>query len=333
MNARNVLISLVAVGILFLVGFLGGAGGVGEAIFGVLLPYLALVVFLGGLIYRVLGWARTPVPFRIPTTCGQQKSLPWIRCAKLDNPSGTLGVVGRMALEVLFFRSLLRNTRSQLTEGGRLVYATSLALWLGALAFHWSLLVILLRHLRLFSEPVPVFVTFLQEADGFLEVGLPVFYVTSVVFLAGLAYLLLRRLISPQVRYISLLDDYFLLFLLLGIGLSGFWLRHFAKTDIAGVKELAVGLVSFRLSLPETIDPLFFGHLFLVCVLLAYFPFSKLVHMAGVFLTPTRNLANSNRRVRHVNPWDYPVKVHTYEEYEDELRDKMKAAGVPVDKE
>ncbi len=81
------------------------------------------------------------------------------------------------------------------------------------------------------------------------------------------------------------------------------------------------------------ISPLFFGHLLLVCVLIAYLPFSKLMHMIGVFLSPTRNLANNNRAVRHVNPWDYPVKVHTYEEYEDEFRDKMKAAGVPVEKE
>ena len=78
---------------------------------------------------------------------------------------------------------------------------------------------------------------------------------------------------------------------------------------------------------------MFYGHLFLVCMLLVYFPFGKLVHLAGVFLSPTRNMANNNRMVRHVNPWDYPVKVHSYEEYEDEWRDKMKAAGVPVDKE
>ena len=80
-------------------------------------------------------------------------------------------------------------------------------------------------------------------------------------------------------------------------------------------------------------DPLFYGHLFLVCVLLAYLPFSKLTHFAGVFLSPTRNLANNNRAVRHVNPWDYPVKVHGYPEYEDELREKMKSAGIPVEKE
>ena len=68
------------------------------------------------------------------------------------------------------------------------------------------------------------------------------------------------------------------------------------------------------------------------CTLLAYFPFSKLMHMAGVFLSPTRNLSNDSRIVRHVNPWNYPVKVHTYEEYEDEFRDKMIEAGLPVEK-
>jgi hypothetical protein len=36
---------------------------------------------------------------------------------------------------------------------------------------------------------------------------------------------------------------------------------------------------------------------------------------------------------RHVNPWDYPVKVHSYEEWEDEFRDKLKASGMPVERE
>jgi nitrate reductase gamma subunit len=220
----------------------------------------------------------------------------------------------------------------KLLEGGKLVYGASLGLWLGAIALHWSLLFVLLRHLRFFTEPVPGFVTFLQDADGFLEVGVPVFYATTIAFIAAATYLLFRRLGNPQVRYISLIDDYFLLFLLLGIGVSGFWLRHVAKTDITGVKELAVGIVSFRPAVPD-ISPLFYGHLFLVCVLLAFIPFSKMVHMVAVFFSPTRNQANNNRAKRHVNPWDYPVKTHPYEEYEDEWRDKMKASGVPVEKE
>jgi len=301
-------------------------------VFGVVVPYLAITVFVVGMVARVLAWARVPVPFRIPTTAGQQKSLDWLPRGRLDNPSSTLGVVGRMALEVLFFRSLLRNTRTQMSDR-RLVYGTSLTLWLAALAMHWSLLIILVRHLRLFTQPVPAFVTFVQNVDGFLQVGLPVFQVTTILFLLALAYLLYRRLANPIVRYISLVSDYFPLFLLLGIGLTGFWMRHLSRTDVRGIKELALGLAHFAPVVPAGISPLFFAHLFLVSVLLMYFPFSKLVHAGGVFLSPTRNLANTNRAIRHVNPWDYPVHVHTYEEYEDELREKMIAAGIPVEKE
>ena len=328
----KVLVSGAIVVGLFLLGLLGAVPGLGW-VFGVVLPYLALATFFGGLAYRVMGWAKIPVPFRIPVTCGQQKSLSWIEPEPLENPHNTLTVMGRMALEVLLFRSLLRNTKSQLIEGNRLVYAAAPWLWLGAMAMHWALLVILIRHLRLMTNPVPYCVTFVEMTDGFFQVGLPVIFATSLVFLAALAYLLFRRLAIAQVRYISLVADYFPLFLLLAIGISGFCLRHFYKTDIVAVKQLAMGLVSFQPLVPGTISWLFYGHLFLVSVLLAYLPQSKLTHLAGVFLSPTRNMANSNRRVRHVNPWDYPVKVHPYDEYEDELRDKMKAAGVPVEKE
>ena len=328
----NLLLSLALVVGLFLLGRLGATPGMGW-IFGVLLPYLAVVLFVGGLIRRVLSWAKVPVPFRIPTTCGQQKSLPWIRQQKLENPHNTLDVVGRMLLEVLFFRSLLRDTKTRMGDGQRLSYGTNVWLWLGAIAMHWAMLSIVIRHLRLMTHPVPFFVTALERIDGFLEMGLPVFFVSSIVFVVAVAYLLVRRLFSPQVRYISLVGDYFPLFLLLGIGLSGFWLRHLGRTDVVAIKELALGLTHFSPVVPASISPLFYGHLFLVCALLAYLPLSKLTHMAGVFLSPTRNLANNNRRVRHTNPWDYPVKVHAYAEYEDEFRDKMTAAGIPVEKQ
>jgi nitrate reductase gamma subunit len=328
----NILVALIAVIVLFLAGMVGAGVGL-RVLFGIIIPYFAFCIFLVGLIYRVLGWAGVPVPFRIPTTCGQQKTLPWIRHDKLDNPDSTMGVIGRMAIEVLCFRSLLRNSKTEITKGRYPVFRPSLLLWFGALALHWSMLVIVTRHLRLFTEPVPSFITLLTQADGILQIGLPYYFITTFVFLVSLLYLLLRRISNPQVRYISLLNDYFPLFLLFGIGLSGFWLRHLQKTDVVGVKELVMGLVSFNPAVPEGLSLLFYGHFLLACILIAYFPFSKLVHMAGVFLSPTRNLANNNRRVRHVNPWDYTVRVHSYEEYENEFREKMKAAGIPVEKE
>jgi nitrate reductase gamma subunit len=237
-----------------------------------------------------------------------------------------------MLLEVLLFRSLFRNTRAELRPGPRLIYGEEKYLWLAAIAFHWSFLFIFLRHLRFFMTPVPAFVTLLHKVDGFFDVGAPVLYATDVVILAALGYLLWRRIGQPQVRYISLFTDYFALCLLLGLAVSGVLMRYFAKVDIVPIKQLAMGLVTFSPVAPEGLGALFFVHLFLLSALLAYFPFSKLVHMGGVFLSPTRNLANNNRRKRHVNPWDYPVKVHTYEEWEEEFRDKMKAAGLPLEK-
>ena len=326
----KILVALAAVGGLFAVGMLGGSLGLGW-IFGVIVPSVALLLFLGGLIAKVMGWTKSAVPFRIPTSCGQQKSLDWIPHSRLENPHTPLQTVGRMALEVLFFRSLLRNTKADLVDGRRLVYRTDHLLWIAGLLMHWSFLIILVRHLRLMTNPVPGFVTFIENVDGFLEIGLPAVFVTTGTFLLGVTILLVRRLTNPQVRYISLVGDYFPLLLLLGIGLSGVWMRHLEKVDIVSIKEMMVGLFHFAPVVPEGISPVFYGHLFLVSALLAYFPFSKLTHMAGVFLSPTRNMANNNRAVRHVNPWDYPVKTHPYHEYEDELREKMVGAGIPVE--
>lgn len=303
--------------------------------FGVVIPYTAAVVFILGLLYRIWKWAGAPVPFRIPTTCGQQNSLPWIKSSYLDNPHNTYGVIGRMALEVLLFRSLLRNTTVELKQQAkRLIYTGSLALWLAALAFHWSLLIILLRHLRFFTEPVPAFVLGLQSLDGVFKIAVPTLFITNIIILLALTYLIFRRVAQSQVRFISLPSDYLTILLILGVVLSGLLMRFFYKVDIVAVKELALGVITFSPSTPPAgIGIPFYIHLFLFCTLLAYFPFSKMVHMAGVFLSPTRNLANNSRMRRHVNPWDYPVKVHTYEEYEDEFRDVMKAAEMPLDKE
>jgi len=330
----NVVVSLVIVIVLALLAMVGVQLGGLYILFGAVLPYVAIALFLGGLTYRVVSWARAPVPFRIPTTCGQQKSLPWIKSSRLDNPHDGVGVLGRMALEILLFRSLFRNSRTELKEGSnKVVFGPDKWLWFGALLFHYSFLVIFVRHMRFFSEPVPSLTLLLQGLDGFFHVGVPVVYMTSFMFLVAVTYLFARRIISPTVRYISLPADYFPLFLLLGIGTTGVLLRHIVKTDVVGVKELGMGLLSFSPIASPNLHYLFYVHLFLVTVLIAYFPFSKLVHMAGVFLSPTRNLANNNRERRHVNPWDYAVKTHTYQEYEEEFRDKMIKAGIPVEKE
>ena len=332
----KVLFSLLAVIVLILVATMGANITSLHYTFGIIIPYVAFTMFVGGFIYRIVKWGRSPVPFRIPTTIGQQKSLPWIKQNKIENPTSTLGVIVRMALEIFLFRSLFRNTKTELSQGAKgpiLAYGSAKWLWLGSLFFHWSFLIIGIRHLRFFLDPIPYSVQILESIDGILQIGLPAIYLTDAFFLIAVTYLFLRRIFIPQLRYISLAADYFPLFMIMSIASTGVLMRYFYKVDLVAVKELAIGLTTFQPVLPAGIGIMFFVHIFLVSVLFAYFPLSKLMHAGGIFLSPTRNMISNNRMVRHINPWNYAVKVHSYTEYEDEFREKMKKAGIPVEKE
>lgn len=302
-------------------------------LFAIVIPYAALAIFIIGFINRIILWARSPVPFHIPTVSGQQKSLPWINSNKTESPSTIWGVMGRMALEILLFRSLFRNDRAELARHGRAIYRGNRLLWLGGLIFHWSLLIILLRHLKLFFEPVPGCVTFLQSIDGLFQISTPTLLATDILIVVSLCYLCVRRVSVPQVRYISLISDYFPLLLILGIAISGILMRHYYRVDLLEIKRFTLGTLSFNPIIPKDVGLIFYVHLFLVCILFAYFPFSKLMHVGGVFMSPTRNLSNDSRARRHINPWSYPVKVHTYDEWENEFKDAIKEAGLPLENE
>lgn len=339
----SIVFSLFAVIVVVLIPWIGVGALDLKVFFGVVIPYAALLTFIVGIIVRVLDWGRSPVPYRIPTTAGQQWSFPWIKSNPIDNPKGKWGVFWRMVFEVLTFRSLFRNTRleyARVDGAPRINYEWEKWLWLAAILFHYSFLVIFLRHFRFFMEPVPGFVMVLESLDGFMQMGaapfngfgLPGVYLTDMLLMAAVTWLLVRRIIYSQIRFVSLPADYFPLFLILSLGFTGMLMRYLLRVDITKVKELAIGLFKFSPTVPEGIGVIFYIHLFILCVLIAYFPFSKLMHLGGIFLSPTRNMSNNNRFVRHVNPWNYPVKFHTYAAYEDDFREAMIEAGLPVEK-
>jgi nitrate reductase gamma subunit len=293
--------------------------------FGVVVPYTAFVIFVIGIIYRIVRWANSAVPFKIPTPCGQEKSLPWIKSSRLESPFSNLGVVGRMAADILLFRSLFRDSKYN--------YAVDKAvdtkwLWIFAIIFHWSMLMVLIIwHLRLLIEPIPAWILALQAADGVFEVHLPLHVInisiSGVAMLTALICLLGRRIIFAKERAISLPSDYFALLLLISIAATGLIMKYFIGVDVEKVKELALGLVTLNPVAPE-LHWLFYLHLVLVSILIAYFPFSKLMHAGGIFFSPTRNQPNDNRVRRHVNPWDYPVEIQTWDEYAERFEKELK---------
>jgi hypothetical protein len=67
----NMVFSLLAIVILIFIA-MGGAAIAGlKPVFFIVIPCGAFAVFVAGFIYRILSWGRLPVPFSIPTTCGQ----------------------------------------------------------------------------------------------------------------------------------------------------------------------------------------------------------------------------------------------------------------------
>ena len=199
------------------------------------------------------------------------------------------------------------------------------------MAFHGSLAVIVLRHLRLFISPVPGFVSWLQSVDSASDLFIPKLHVTSVLVLVALSLLLARRLVLVRLRYISLAADYFPLLLLLGITITGVWMRHVTRTDVAEVKALITSVAGLSFALNDSLDTLLVVHVFLVCALLVYFPLSKLMHVPGALMSPTLTLAANSRAKRHINVNNPQVETLHYSDYEATFRERMIEAGIPVE--
>ena len=168
-----------------------------------LLFYAATIVLVVGLAMRIVDYARTPAPLKIPTT---------------PAPLTRGGVAVRMAREVVLFESLFKG---------------SLWTWLFGWLFHVCLALVLVRHLRYFTEPVWTWVSLAQPLGILAAFGMA----------AGLAGLLARRVLVERIRYISVPSDYLMLVLLLLIGASGLAMKYLFRTDIVAVKAFFLGLM------------------------------------------------------------------------------------------
>lgn len=227
-----------------------------------ILFYVATLTMVGGLALRIYQYASTPAPLKIPTT---------------PAPTTQTGVVFRMFREVVFFESLFRSNKW---------------IWVFGMLFHAGMLLVVLRHFRYFTEPVWFWVELIQ----------PFGIYAGFAMLAGLAGLLVRRIVLAAIRYISAPSDYLMLIMLIFIGISGMMMKYVSRTDIVAVKKFFLGLMVFDWQpLPAEVPLLI--HITLVALLMIIFPFSKLLHAPGIFFSPTRNQVDNPREKRHVVAW------------------------------
>ena len=224
--------------------------------------YAATAILVVGVALKIRSYVRTPAPLKIPTT---------------PAPTTPGGVALRLTREVVFFESLFKASKWT---------------WIFGWIFHAALLLVLLRHVRYFQQPVWEVIAFVQPFGTY----------AGFAMVAGLAGLWARRVLVDRVRYISTPSDHLHLALLIAIGSSGLGMRFVSPTDIVAVKAYMLGLMRLDIQ-PLPADPLLLLHLALVALLMIVFPISKLLHAPGLFFSPTRNQADTSREARHVSAW------------------------------
>lgn len=232
----------------------------------VVLGYAALAIFIVGVLAQVWKYGKTPAPLKIPQT---------------PAPVTASGVPVRVLSEVVFFKSLFKSNR---------------VIWLAGYLFHIGLLLALIKHYRFLFASVPAGLDYFATFEMY----------PGLIMLGGLGLLFLLRLVVDRNMFISVMTDYVLLILLIAIAGTGTLAKHYFRVDITQVKEFMMGLVSFSPMGSNSTFPtetIFLIHFSLVLLLLVYFPFSKLMHAAGVFFSPTRNQVDNPREKRIVAPW------------------------------
>ncbi len=229
--------------------------------------YVATVLLVVGLLFKIFQYAKVPAPLKIATT---------------PAPKTKFGVSLRLFREVVFFESLFKGSKWT---------------WLFGYLFHGGMLLVLIRHSRYFIEPFfPLNSLVVQSVGRY----------AAFAMLVGLVGLMIRRIYVERVRYISSPSDYLMLILIFMIAFSGTMMSFvsFFHTDIMGVKDFfANGILVFNFNNPLPLDFALIVHLTLVIILMAIFPYSKLLHGVGLFFSPTRNQVDNPRERRHIVRW------------------------------
>ena len=217
-------------------------------IVGVILPPVTFVVFIAAMLNRMWVWKKLPQP------------------GMTLFPTSPRGTAAGVVKETLLFPSLFK--------GDRFLWAMS---WL----FHAMLALIFIGHLRVVTDFPRLWAALHIDADTMSAV---VGGAAGVTILVMVVLLIARRFAVERVREISAPADYFALFLILAIVLTGNAMRFLGHFDLAESRQYFASLVMLQWpTVPE--NPWFLAHLFLGQVLLLYLPFSKIMHFGGVFFT------------------------------------------------
>ncbi len=220
---------------------------------GSILPYFTISIFVLGMILRIRVWMKLPSP------------------AMTLFPTPKNGTFLEVLKETFFFPGIFKSDK---------------ILWIGAWIFHVALALIFLGHLR-----VIINFGFLWNVLGMDEAAVNAMSATSggiagIIILLFTLLLIVRRFSIKRVRQITGFTDYFALFLVLAILITGNLMRFGEHFDLNLTQTYFAGMVTFGgASVPENSN--FITHFFFAQLLIIYMPFSKLLHFGGIFFSQT----------------------------------------------
>jgi len=190
--------------------------------------YLAYAVFCLRLFSQVMIWLRAPRP-----------------AAAGPHARAGLYAFSVAALDLIFFRRL---------------FSRSKPLWIGSWTFHVSFLLVAVRHLQYFLDPVPDCVW------RMMPLGVAAGYLLP----SSLILLLLIRLLLKRQRYPSPYN-YFLLGCALIISSAGVVMRNYFPPDLVDVKAFVIGILTFSPG-PLPGSAAFVVHVLPLLILLPFLP-------------------------------------------------------------
>ncbi len=231
-----------------------------KLLIGQILPYITVTLFALGILYRLGRWAGARMVHNITLS-------PWLR------NSGQVAV--RVGSEAFLFRNLFRFDR---------------ALWAGALLMHFALLNVFGGHVMGFGflgEQFALIPGLGITSEFSKEISDLLGAIFGIVLLVALLYLLYRRFTIRAVRLVTRPgDNLWLIYLLLLVGI-GDVMRFVPEyhMEYKLVRDYIAALIHFQPVMHmELLNSIFFlAHLLLAQILLIMFPFSKLMHVFGMF--------------------------------------------------
>jgi nitrate reductase gamma subunit len=221
-------------------------------IFYYITPYIALTIFVAGIIYQLTRWSRkSPVPANL---------------SLFPRPQGRGGRVLDALVDMFTLKGLFRVNRP---------------LWIGGFIMHLGLLLLAMGHVRAFTDYY-----FLWDLLQWGEEQQHMFSavagsIAGILFMFPLFYLLARRF-AGAVKWLSNPEDFLVLALLIIIAITGNHMRFVVDPDQHEVRNFLQGLFRFAWQpAPVSAGISFVYHFAFVQLLMIYFPFSKLMHTIG----------------------------------------------------